>query len=71
MLFVVKLELEIAEKWIDIEDEEEEEIVNAELDEDLEALAGEWNYWLSYVWNDGEEVLGEYICSGEGTDYSF
>ena len=44
MLFVVKLELEIAEKWIDIEDEEEEEIVNAELDEDLEALAGEWNY---------------------------
>ena len=20
---------------------------------------------------DGEEVLGEYICSGEGTDYSF
>ena len=21
--------------------------------------------------NDGEEVLGEYICSGEGTDYSF
>ena len=40
MLFVVKLELEIAEKWIDIEDEEEEEIANAELDEDLEALAG-------------------------------
>ena len=44
MLFVVKLELKKAEKWIDIEDEEEEEIVNAELDEDLEALAGEWNY---------------------------
>ena len=64
---MVKLELEIAEKWIDIEDdEEEEEIVNAELDEELEALE---NGTIDYL--RGRRSARRICSAGEGTDYSF